>query len=157
MKWIDYLQICCDNKNTQCNKITKHTPNTLWHKDSFIIIFKSRQSMSTGISPQEIRIQAQHHIKEKAKKQIERTEIEVLNKGGCVRVTMSLIYSEIRKEDKENINVSYTPEIYSVFKVIQEDIQDLKGKYTDLKNLMVHHYIKEKEKLRKTMIMCMTN
>ena len=56
--------------------------------------------MSTGISPQEIRIQAHKNIEEKARKQIERTEIEELNNGVYVRVKMSSIYSEKGKEVK---------------------------------------------------------
>ena len=35
LNWIDYLQICIDNKNAQYNKTTKHTPNQLWHRASF--------------------------------------------------------------------------------------------------------------------------
>ena len=95
--------------------------------------------MSTGISPEEIRIQARKNIEEKARKQIERADIEELNKGDYVRVKMSSIYSEIRKEvkagNKKLINVSYTPEIYKIFKVLQEDHPGFERKRYTLKKL----------------------
>ena len=69
LKWVDYLQICCDNNNTQYNRTTKHTPNTLWHPDLFynniqIKISKMHESMSSDILPQEIRMQARNNVKE---------------------------------------------------------------------------------------------
>ena len=101
--------------------------------------------MSTGISPQETRIQARENIKDKARKQIERTEIEELNKSDYVRVKMSSIYSEIIKEvkagDMKIFNVSYTLEIYRVFKAFHENHQKFERKRYTLKNFMVHHYI----------------
>ena len=95
LKCIDYLQICCNNKNTQYNRTTKHTTNTLWHKD---LIFNNIQiktirlpeSMSNGISPQEIRNQARKNIEEKAKWQIERSEVEELNKGDMLELKCHL-------------------------------------------------------------------
>ena len=41
LNWIDYLQVICDNKNTQYN-ITKHSANQLWHPDSFYTYIKNR-------------------------------------------------------------------------------------------------------------------
>ena len=53
--------------------------------------------MSYGKSPQEIQYQTREKFKEKAKRQIERTEIDECNKVDYVRVKMSSIYPEIRK------------------------------------------------------------
>ena len=86
LNWVDYLQICCDNKNTQYNRTTKHAPNKLWNQDSFYDNVKNRidvpQVISpTGITPEEIRIQARENIRDKAKQQIERTKIDELAKN----------------------------------------------------------------------------
>lgn len=144
LNWLDYLQACVDSKNTQYNKTTKHTPNQLWNEDSFYTNVQNRRrqlppSLVTGVSPEEIRIQARENIKEKAKKQIERTTIDELNVGDHVRVKMSSLYSELRKEVKQGnkklINVSYSPEIYRVFKVLKEDHPTYERRRYTLKKL----------------------
>ena len=144
LNWLDYLQICCDNKNTQYNSTTKHSPNKLWAPDSFYNNVKNKTrelpaSLATGVSPEDIRIQARNNIKEKAKKQIERNTITELVKGDYVRVKMSALYSEIRKEikagNKKLINVSYTPEIYKIFKVIDETHPSYERKRYTLRKL----------------------
>ena len=145
LNWVDYLQICCDNKNTQYNKTTKHAPNTLWNQDSFYDNVKNRENEEvpniepTGATPEQIRIKARDNIKKKAKEQIDRTQIDELNKGDYVRVKMSSIYSELRKEIKQGnkklINISYTPEIYRIFKIITEDHSSYERKRYTLKRL----------------------
>ena len=144
LRWVEYLQICCDNKNTQFNKTTKHSPNTLWNEDSFYTNVKNKTrelppSMNGDVTPEAIRINARENIKEKAKKQIERTTIEELNKGDYVRVKMSSLYSELRKQvkagKKKLINVSYSPEIYKIFKIIKEDHPGYERKRYTLRKL----------------------
>lgn len=144
LKWVDYLQICCDNKNSQFNRTTKHSANDLWHKDSFYNVVKNKTrelplSLAVGISPEEMRIQARENIKKKAREQIERTEIEEMNVGDHVRIKMSSIYSEIRKQvkagNKKLINIGYTPEIYRIFKVLKEDHPTYERKRYTLKKL----------------------
>jgi len=145
LNWVDYLQICCDNKNTQYNKTTKHTPNQLWDPDSFYDNVKNKTRelppsiAKSEATPEALRINARNNIKEKAKKQIERNTITELNKGDYVRVKMSALYSELRKEikagNKKLINVSYTPEIYKIFKVIDETHPSYERKRYTLKKL----------------------
>ena len=115
LNWINYLQICCDNKNTQYNKTIKHAPNTLWNPDSFYDRVKyNARELPEDIeqdenSPETIRLKALNSMKEQAKRQIKQTKIDELNKGDYVRVKMSAIYSEIRKQikagNKKLINV----------------------------------------------------
>ena len=144
LNWLDYLQVCVDSKNTQYNRTTKHTPNTIWNPDSFYTNVKNKTrelppSLATGVSPEDVRIQARENIKAKAKKQIERTHINELNIGDHVRVKMSSLYSELRREVKQGnkklINVSYSPEIYRVFKIIKEDHPTYERKRYTLKKL----------------------
>jgi hypothetical protein len=144
LNWLDYLQICCNNKNSQYNKTTKHTPNSLWNPDSFYDRVKNNRELPASIAkeeatPEAIRINARNNIKEKAKKQIERTHIDELNIGDHVRVKMSSLYSELRKEvkagNKKQINVSYSPEIYRVFKILKEDHPTYERRRYTLKKL----------------------
>ena len=145
LKWLDYLQICCDNKNSQYNKTTKHSPNTLWNEDSFYnnVKHKTRElppSLAESEStPEAIRINARNNIREKARKQIEQNKIIEFNKGDYVRVKMTALYSELRKQVKQGnkklINVSYSPEIYKIFKVIKEDHPGYERKRYTLRKL----------------------
>ena len=96
LNWINNLQICCDNKNTQFNNTIKHTPNQLRHPDSFYnnVQKKTRElplNLATSLKPKDMRIIARENIKEKAKRQIEREQVEELNKSDYVRVIMSSI------------------------------------------------------------------
>ena len=145
LRWVEYLQICCDNKNTQYNKTTKHSPNTLWNEDSFYTNVKNKTRelppsiIKNEATPEAIRINARNNIKEKAKKQIEQTKITELEKGDHVRVKMSSLYSELRKQvkagKKKLINVSYSPEIYKIFKVLKEDHPGYERKRYTLRHL----------------------
>ena len=68
LNWVHYLQICCDSKNSQFNKTTKHTANELWNQDSFYDNVKTReaapaQNIALNNSPEGIRIQARENIK----------------------------------------------------------------------------------------------
>ena len=74
------LQICCDNKNSKFNKTTKNKPNTLWNKVAFYNNeqIKTRElpkSISAGILTEHLWIQARINIEEKAKEQVQRTEM----------------------------------------------------------------------------------
>ena len=74
---------------THTNKKIKHTPNQLWNPDSFYsnLQNKTRElplSLATSLKPQDMRIRARENIKEKAKEQIEREQVEELNKGGLI-------------------------------------------------------------------------
>ena len=87
-----YPPSCCNNKNSQYNKTTKHTPDSLWNPDSFYDRVKNNtRELPASIAkseatPEAIRINARNNIKEKAKKQIGRTHIDELNIGDHVRV-----------------------------------------------------------------------
>ena len=140
LNWLDYLQVCIDNKNTQFNKTTKHTPNQLWHTDSFYHNVKNNVvAVPNDNTIEASRLEAAENIKEKAKQQIERTIIDELNVGDHVRVKMSALYSELRKQvkagNKKLINVTYTPEIYRIFKIIKEDHPTYERKRYTLKRL----------------------
>ena len=144
LNWVDYLQIMVDNKNETFNSTIKAKPNDIWNKDSFYDNVKTKTRelpvslTKNSLDPEALRIQTKENIKKQAKRQLERTHIEELNIGDHVRVKMSALYSELRKAIKQGnkklINVSFTPEIYRVFKVIHETHPSYERKRYTLKN-----------------------
>ena len=144
LNWVDHLQLMINNKNESYNSTIKAKPNLIWNKDSFYDNVKNRNrelppTLANGLSPADLRVQTRENIKEKAKQQIERTKIDELNVGDWVRVKMSALYSELRKAIKQGnkklINVTYTPEIYRVFKVIEETHPSYERKRYTLRTL----------------------
>jgi hypothetical protein len=143
LNWIDNLQLMIDNKNETYNSTIKAKPNYIWNQDNFYTNVKNRQEEEEeegeGITPETIRKETVNNIRERAKKQLEKNKIVELNVGDWVRVKMSALYSELRKAIKQGnkklINVTYTPEIYRVFKVIQETHPTYERKRYTLKNL----------------------
>ena len=143
LNWIDYLQIICDNKNESYNSTTKSKPNTLWNEDSYYFNIDRNKEEEViepnDLSNEAVRIRTRDNIKAKAKKQLEQNEINELEVGDNVRVKMSSIYSEIRKEIKQGnkklLNVTYTPDIYRIFKVIKEDHPGYERRRYTLKKL----------------------
>ena len=141
LNWLDYLQLICDNKNNQYNSTTKAKPNTLWNEDSYYFnVDKNQRELPVNLLHEDMsnkaeRIKARENIKAKAKKQIEKNKTVELNVGDHVRIKMSALYSEIRREvkagNKKLINVTYSPDIYRIFKIIKEDHQQYeKRRYT---------------------------
>ena len=143
LNWVDYLQQIIDNKNETYNSTIKAKPNLIWHPDSFYNNVKNRtreQLLNLEHFDNDVlREQTSKNIREKAKKQIEKNKIDEFNVGDHVRVKMSALYSEIRKAVKQGnkklINVTYTPEIYRVFKVIDETHPSYERKRYTLKTL----------------------
>lgn len=143
LNWVDYLQQIINNKNETYNSTIKAKPNLIWHPDSFYNNVKNRtreQLLNLEHFDNDVlRHQTSENIREKAKKQIEKNKIDEFNVGDHVRVKMSALYSEIRKAVKQGnkklINVTYTPEIYRVFKVIEETHPSYERKRYTLKTL----------------------
>jgi IS4 transposase len=133
-----------NNKNESYNSTIKAKPNYIWTEENYYTNVKNRQQdpepeEEEGITPETIRKETVNNIRERAKKQLEKNKIVELNVGDWVRVKMSALYSELRKAIKQGnkklINVTYTPEIYRVFKVIDEVHPSYERKRYTLKNL----------------------
>ena len=145
LNWIDNLQLLIDNKNESYNSTIKAKPNLIWNQDSFYDNVKHRQNNqeeeeeNDEVTPETIRKETVNNIRERAKKQLEKNKIIELNVGDHVRVKMSALYTELKKAIKQGnkklINVTYTPEIYRVFKVIQETHPNYERKRYTLKTL----------------------
>ena len=144
LNWVDYLQDMVNNKNESYNSTIKAKPNYIWTEDNFYNNVKNRQqnpepAEEEGITPETIRKETVNNIRERARKQLEKNKIDEFNVGDHVRVKMSSLYSELKKAIKQGnkklINVTYTPEIYRVFKVIQETHPNYERKRYTLKTL----------------------
>ena len=109
LRWIDHLQTAVNNKNATVNSTTKFTPNQLYNDEPY-------NSSIQGL--------VEDKIKERAKRILAKvTEFKV---GDKVRIKMSAISSQLRKQIKGNrdgkyIIVGYTPEIYTIRSVLRED------------------------------------
>ena len=89
----------------QYNKAIIYTTNKLWHPDSFYNNVQNINrhlllSFATGFKPETMQKRASKISKEKAKRHIEIEQVEEFNKSDYVRVKLSSIYSETRKEVK---------------------------------------------------------
>jgi hypothetical protein len=106
--WTNYLQTCCNNKNTQRNSTIKARPIDVWtERDVFKHSIFSRRIMA------------------RAKREVEKNKTLELNVGDWVRVKMSALYSQVRKmikdNDKKYLVVKYTPEVYRVRSILKPD------------------------------------
>jgi hypothetical protein len=147
LNWLDYLQNIIDSKNETYNSTIKAKPNLIWNPENFYNNVKNRQQNQEPIeevnednaNPETIRKEITNNIKDKARKQILKNKIIELNVGDWVRVKMSAIFSELRRaikqDNKKLINVTYTPEIYRIFKIIDESKPGLEKKRYTLKNI----------------------
>ena len=106
--WINFLQACLNNKNTQRNSTIKARPIDVWtERDGFKHNVVARRIM------------------ERAKKEVEKNKTLELNVGDWVRVKMSALYSQVRKmikdNDKKYLVVKYTPEVYRIRSILKPD------------------------------------
>ena len=110
-KWMNYLQICCDNMNSQRNGTTKQTPNSLWKE---------------GHGEKNESVINLH--KERIAKEIQGNTTKEYKVGDYVRVKMGSLFSEVRKMikagDKKLITVTYSPDIYQIASILKKDIKD---------------------------------
>jgi len=81
----------------------------------------------------QIKLDAKRKMEERANRQLEKNEAAKFEVGDRVRVSMRRLYSKVRKQEKQNdvkkIVVTYSPEIYTVHKVIEVDKMFEREKY----------------------------
>ena len=70
-------------------------------------------------------LKASERIQKQAKRNLERSKTEIFKVGEKVRVSMSALYSKYRMMIKSNksklLSLKYSPEIFTVYKVIKSD------------------------------------
>jgi len=145
-RWIDLVQQIEDNKNNTYNSTLKHTPNEIWSRDKNIpkkvdIPEADRENVSHPINK---RLIAQENVLKVARSKLKKFEDEDnFQVGEHVRVKMSTIFSGIRKliKDKntKDIVVTFTPDIFTVSKVITPKQGTPSRKRYELKNSDNNH------------------
>ena len=115
--WVNYLQICSNNMNSQRNGTTKQTPDSLW-KEGHEIQGEKNESV------------IQLH-KKRIAREVQGNTTEEYKVGDYVRVKMGSLFSEVRKMikagDKKLITVTYSPDIYQIASILKKDLKDEYG------------------------------
>lgn len=117
-KWFDILDKIADNKNGTFNATVKNSPAEIWTPDKEEIERPNQYQEN-----EDPKLTAKKSLIKKAMDKIKKfKELDSFKVGDVVRVKMSSIFSNVRKLVKDNntkqIVVAYTPELFTVSKVI---------------------------------------
>ena len=111
--WTNSLNIACENLNTQRNGTTKQTPSSLWH-EGHDFLEKDKSVIDLH--------------KKRIVREIKKNPAQIFQVGDEVRVKMSALYSKIRKmiknDQKKLIVVNYSPDVYTISKILKKDLVD---------------------------------
>ena len=124
LKWIDYLDEIEYNLNHTYVDTIKTTPDEIWSSDKEAIREKVKHLPASSNTKKYKQIMAQDNLNDLFKKDIEKFKHQDdFNLDDQVRVKMSSIFSNIRKliKDKhtKQIVVTYTPEVFTVSKIVK--------------------------------------
>ena len=133
LNWIDYLDDYLYNRNHSKHSTTKHQPIDVWRSGKDTVRNNDTEALRETAKA----------IKVKAKKELDKNQTLEFLVGDKVRVLNSSLYSEVRKliksGDKKYIVSKYSPEIFTVDRIIDprgRDSEFVKTRYTlrDQKN-----------------------
>jgi transposase InsO family protein len=133
LNWIDHLQEILDSRNSDVHSVTKKAPNDIW-----------KPFIDRELNPNEQDVK--NKLDDKARENITKSKSRVLSVNDSVRILMSAIHKEVRKEIKsgnsKKIIVKYTPKIYRISRVIRptgakRDFQQHRYILRDDDNLLV--------------------
>ena len=122
LRWYDKLDQVEEHRNNAYNESIKAYPNQVWSPDKDKV---SPRTLPESVAKENPKLLARVNIAKKALKTIKKyKQIDNYEVGDQVRIKMSAIFNNIRKLLKEGnskqIVVSYTPEVFTVNKVIQK-------------------------------------
>lgn len=107
-RWVENLYDVENALNETYTKNIKGRPNDLWSVQHEIL--------------DENKIKSQKHQRQNAIKSLEKFKAKQYEKGDYVRISMSSIYSNIRKKEKQNdtkkLVVKWSPDIFKIKKLI---------------------------------------
>ena len=108
--WVDNLDHIITNRNNSKSTVTKKKPSDLW-----------KPGLDPDDSDEDVQ-EVYERLKNKAIRDVERSEVQDFQEGDHVRATMASLYSEARKLVKSGrrklLPVKYSPNIYIVDKTI---------------------------------------
>jgi len=121
LKWTDILQDVENNKNATFNEVIKATPNDVWSQDKTKTQIRELPLTLDGDNP---KLHAKINIVKRALKQVRKfQDTDNLRVGDFVRVKMSSLFSNMRKEVKAGNNktllVNWSPIIFQVNAIIK--------------------------------------
>ena len=131
LNWVEHLNEYENNHNNHKNTTTKFSPNEIWRQGNEEIKHNKRIlpihddiEMKSQTNDYKV-LKASERIQKQAKRNLERNKAEIFKVGEKVRVSMSALYSKYRKMIKSNksklLSLKYSPEIFTVYKVIKSD------------------------------------
>jgi len=128
--WVDHLNEYLNNRNGMKHSVTKKKPIDIWEASRNTDEFDDDEDI------QEVKTK----LIDKAKRDIKRVKAYDYNINDRVRVTMTSLYSEQRKIEKQGhgklLPVKYTPQVYIVARIIlPETNKDFENKQYELKHL----------------------
>jgi len=129
--WYSYLPTVCKNKNSQRNSTTKARAVDIWRPNHAI--------------PADNEVA--NNIRANAKKQIRKNATMELRVGQYVRVKMGALFSEVRnmikskERDKKYIVVQYSPDIYQISAIYQDEATRINVEQGLQKKIYVIKYI----------------
>ena len=123
LKWYDKLDLVEEHRNNAYNETIKTSPSQVWTPDKDKI---TSRTLPESIVKDNPKLLARVNIVKKALKTIKKyKQIDNYEVGQKVRVKMSAIFNNIRKLLKEKnskqIVVTYTPEVFTINKVIKKN------------------------------------
>jgi hypothetical protein len=123
LKWYDKLDQVEEQRNNAYNETIKASPNQVWTPDKNIV---TSRTLPASIVKNNPKLLARVSIVQKAIKSIKRyNQIDNYQVGDRIRVKMSAIFNNIRKLLKEGnskrIVVTYTPDVFTIYKVITKN------------------------------------
>ena len=131
LNWVEHLNEYENNHNNHKNTTTKFSPNEIWRQGNEEIKYNKRVlpihddiEMKSQTNDYKV-LKASERIQKQAKRNLERNKAEIFKVGEKVRVSMSALYSKYRMMIKSNksklLSLKYSPEIFTVYKVIKSD------------------------------------
>jgi transposase InsO family protein len=111
--WVEHLSEYLNNRNDSKHSVTKKKPNDIWVPGHYLKDYENDDDIQ----------ETRKLLIEKAKRDVKKVEASKFNKGDYVRASMTSLYSEQRKIQKQGagklLPVKFSPEIYVIEQIIR--------------------------------------
>jgi hypothetical protein len=143
--WYNKLGNVEENINTQYHSALKSPPNQIWQQTNTKISARKLPQSIASVNP---KLYAQNSILREAKQKIEKEKTKEFEVNDVVRIKMSIIFSNVRKQLKagnsKQIVVNYTPILFKIVRVIKSKIGLRRDKYV-VENLETGFPLKKRD------------
>jgi hypothetical protein len=124
LNWIDHLRMISDNLNNRILETTKQKPNDLW-RPKRTVLPEVKKELTDKLTTDKLTVQNQalNTITKKAEEQMNKTKKYDYKVGQKVRISIKSLSSQARKlikaKEGKYLNITFTPELYTIESVIQ--------------------------------------